>query len=70
MVVGRRPSGKSRFTLVKADRTSCALELNNPTDKDMKVTVRPSSGFEFSGSWELEVELLAGASGALKVARL
>ncbi|MEN6404717.1 MAG: hypothetical protein ABFD94_22425 [Armatimonadia bacterium] len=34
--------------------------VNNPTDKDLTVTVRPGPGFDLLGAWEKKLEVKAG----------
>jgi hypothetical protein len=41
------------LTLVKAEKGRCVFEINNPTDRAVRCTVRPSKGFELVGAfWE------------------
>ena len=47
--------------VIKAEKDKCTFEINNPTDKTLSVTVRPSKGFELTGRWERVLTLPAGS---------
>jgi hypothetical protein len=48
------------LTLVKAEKGKCTFEINNPTDQELTVTVRPAKGFEYTGNWSRTIVMPAG----------
>lgn len=48
------------LTVVKARKGRCTFEINNPTDKALTVTVRPSKGFDLTGRFNRTIVLPAG----------
>ena len=48
------------ISLVEATRGKCTFEINNPTDRKLKCTVRPAAGFDLTGKWQRSFTLLRG----------
>ena len=48
------------LTLVKAEPGKCTFEINNPTDRTLKCTVRPAKGFTLAGRFKKRISLPAG----------
>ena len=55
------------LTLVKAERSKCTFEINNPTDNKLTCIVRPAKGFGFTGQWSKKISLPAGGWQAVSV---
>ena len=55
------------ITVVKAQKGKCTFEINNPTDKDLTVAVRPSSGFDLTGRWGRKLTLPAGSMQVVSI---
>ncbi|MBI4242785.1 MAG: nucleotidyltransferase [Planctomycetes bacterium] len=55
------------ISLIRAEKGKCTFEVNNPTDKTITCTVRPSKGFDFTGYWEKIIALPAGATQKVTV---
>jgi hypothetical protein len=49
------------LTLVKAERGQCTFDINNPTDRALRCTVRPAKGFDLVGSFRKVIKLAPGA---------
>ena len=55
--------------VIKAEKGKCTFEINNPTNKALTVTVRPSAGFDLTGRWTRNLTLPPGGFKVVKVGR-
>ena len=51
----------------KAEKGKCTFEINNPTDRTLKCTVRPAKGFDLTGKWRRKLTLRPGGHEVVTV---
>ena len=55
------------LAVVEAGRGKCTFEINNPTDRELTCSVRPSKGFELTGRWRKKITLPVGGHEVVTV---
>ena len=55
------------LTIVKAEKGKCTFEINNPTDRPLRCTVRPANGFDLVGTFQETISLQSGELRTLTV---